>query len=175
MHVAAGVFLQAKLIDRAGVLGADEAHRQQAQVAVEREFAAGDFLHLVAAAGVLAPFEADGVELFHDAVFAAEALGVDGEVADFAAGHFVGFLVGGAGAEDHRPVGPGHFIGARFGRTRQKLKLLDALAALADGGAQAVGAGVAAAEDDDVLVLGVDELLVGECHRRGCACFAAVR
>jgi hypothetical protein len=38
--------------------------------------------------------------------------------------------------------------------------LLDALGALPFSGAEAVGAGVAAAEDDDVLALGVDEFLI---------------
>ena len=40
------------------------------------------------------------------------------------------------------------------GRPGDDLELVDALAALAVDGAQAVGAGVAAADDDHVLVLG---------------------
>ena len=40
------------------------------------------------------------------------------------------------------------------GRLGQQLELADALGALAQRGAEAVGAGVAAAEDDHVLVLG---------------------
>src|SRR5262249_50842037 len=40
---------------------------------------------------------------------------------------------------------------ARLGRLRQQLELVDALRALAVRRAEAVGAGVAAAEDDDVL------------------------
>jgi len=47
------------------------------------------------------------------------------------------------------------------GGTWQEFKLLDAPGPLPLGGAQAIGAGVTAAQDDDVLVLGADELLVG--------------
>ena len=44
------------------------------------------------------------------------------------------------------------------GRSRHDLELMDALAPLAVDGAEAIGAGVAAADDDDVLVVGRDEL-----------------
>ena len=43
-------------------------------------------------------------------------------------------------------------------RLRQQLELMDARRALAVRGAEAVGAGVAAADDDHVLALGADEL-----------------
>src|SRR3954467_5609696 len=49
LHVAAGVFLEAKLVNWAGVLGADEALRKQAQIAIERQLAHGEFLHLIEA------------------------------------------------------------------------------------------------------------------------------
>src|SRR5690606_11955292 len=42
-HVAAGVELQAQLADGAFGLGAEEAQRQEAQVAIELELRAGDF------------------------------------------------------------------------------------------------------------------------------------
>ena len=45
--IAAGVFLEVELLDRAGMLGMDKAHRQKTKIAVEIEFAAGDFLHLI--------------------------------------------------------------------------------------------------------------------------------
>src|SRR5690348_3552502 len=48
--VAAGVELEAKLLDGAWVLGADEAHGQQAQVTVDGVLGAGDFLHRILAA-----------------------------------------------------------------------------------------------------------------------------
>jgi hypothetical protein len=98
-------------------------------------------------------------------VVAGELLGVDREVADVAAEDLGGLFVGAAGAEDHRPVGPrlevaggDGFVAARFGGAGEELELLDALGALALRGAEAVGAGVAAAEDDHVLVLGGDEV-----------------
>src|SRR6185436_5567813 len=108
-------------------------------------------------------------ELFDDAVFAFEGLGVDGVVANFGGAGFVlaglqhgAFFVGRAGAEDHWPVGPGHFGRALLGGLGEKLELGDAGRALAMGGAQAVSAGVAAAEDDHVLAFGGDEIVVGD-------------
>ena len=47
------------------------------------------------------------------------------------------------------------------GRAGDDLELVDALAALAMDGAEAVGAGVAAADDDHVLAFGRDELASG--------------
>ena len=47
-------------------------------------------------------------------------------------------------------------------RPRQQLELTHAARALPMRGAEAVGAGVAAADDDDVLVLRGDERLVGD-------------
>ena len=50
--------------------------------------------------------------------------------------------------------GHGLLVGARVGRPRQQLELVHRARALAVRRAEAVGAGVAAADDDDVLVLG---------------------
>ena len=49
-----------------------------------------------------------------------------------------------------------------LGGTRDDLELVDAGAALAVDGAEAVGPGVAAADDDDVLVLRIEERVVGD-------------
>ena len=43
LYVAARIKLEPELPDRAIMLGADKAQRQEAKVAVELEFAAGDF------------------------------------------------------------------------------------------------------------------------------------
>ena len=58
--------------------------------------------------------------------------------------------------------GHGLFGRARVGRARQQLELMHGAGALAVRGAEAVGAGVAAADDDDVLVLRRDEPIVGD-------------
>jgi hypothetical protein len=68
------------------------------------------------------------------------------------------FLVRRRDAEDVRPLRPRVVGGADGRRLREQLELVDRLRALAVGGAEAVGAGVAAADDHDVLVLGRDEL-----------------
>src|SRR5690606_15067646 len=87
-----------------------------------------------------------------------EFLGFDAELA------LAAFLVRGAGAKDDRPVGPGAVGGALFGageladvRGRgEQFELRQAGAALAVRGAGAVAAGIAAADDDDVLAGGQD-------------------
>ena len=87
-------------------------------------------------------------------LFAQEPLVVDRVLAD------APFLVGRRDAEDVGPLGPGVGGCPAVGRPGHDLELMDALAALAVDGAQAVGAGVAAADDDDVLVAGRDEFRV---------------
>ena len=76
---------------------------------------------------------------------------VDGPVADAA------FFVRAFGAQLQRPERPGRGRGALGGRLGHDFELVDALGALAMAGAEAVGAGVAAADDDDALAGGEDE------------------
>src|SRR6266545_4635697 len=69
------------------------------------------------------------------------------------------FLVSRGDAKDIGPEGPG--IAPRiplFGRPGEDLELGDGARALTVGGAEAVGAGVASADDDDALVPGGDEV-----------------
>ena len=63
---------------------------------------------------------------------------------------FAALLVRGGHAEDVRPERPRVVAAAAVGRPRQELELVDARRALPMGGAEAVGARVAAADDDDV-------------------------
>src|SRR5438132_7561872 len=63
------------------------------------------------------------------------------------------------GSQLHRPERPGGGLGASGRRLGEQLELVDFEAALPVGRAQAVGAGVAAADDDDALALGRDRLL----------------
>src|SRR4051794_25611855 len=66
------------------------------------------------------------------------------------------FLMSRAHAVNHRPIRPRHVRRATFRRTREQLELLDGFGALPLRRSKAVGPGVAAAEDDYVLVLRVD-------------------
>ena len=56
------------------------------------------------------------------------------------------------------PFRPGIVGGPLIRRARHDLQLDDRAAAMAEGGADAIGAGIAAADDDHVLALGGDEL-----------------
>ena len=67
-----------------------------------------------------------------------------------------GLLVPVVGAVDPRPRWPRVVVGALIWRTREELKVGDRLGAVPEGGADAVGARVAAADDDDMLAVGVD-------------------
>ncbi len=94
------------------------------------------------------------------AVAAQEPLGVDRE-------HPLAALLVRRGHPVHQRVGgPRGGVGPLLGRARHDLELVHAGRALTVRGAQAVRAGVAAADDDDPLVLGGDgRLAVGVEHR----------
>src|SRR5262249_55998417 len=70
--------------------------------------------------------------------------------------------VGGGGGELGGEVGAGGEVVLLGGGPRHDLQVGDRQRALTDGGADAVGAGVAAADDDDVLAGGEDRLDVAE-------------
>ncbi len=111
---------------------------------------------------VLGPFDADGVDFLDVAVASPTNFLVlmrycARVVAEFGGG----FLLAVVELVDLGPLRPGIVGGALQRRLGQNLELHEALAAVAHGGADAVGAGVAAADDDDVLALGGDESAVG--------------
>jgi hypothetical protein len=92
------------------------------------------------------------------AVLADEGLGGDGELA------LAALLVAGAGAQLQRPVGPDERLVFLLGRLGHELELRHAGRTVAVAGAHAVAAGVAPADDDDVLAGGGDllfELVAG--------------
>ena len=119
-----------------------EAHRQQHQIGVELELGAGDGLELAV--------HAHAVKLLHLAVLAGELGGQHREVALGA------FFVARRRAQLQRPVRPGQHLVLDRRRLRHDLEIPHRERALADRGADAVGAGVAAADDDDVLAAGED-------------------
>ena len=81
---------------------------------------------------------------------AGELDAVDAPVADAA------FFVRAFGAQLQRPQRPRRGGGALVGRLGHDLELVHALCALAMAGAEAVGAGVAAADDEHALAVGED-------------------
>ena len=147
LDVAAVGELDAELLEQARPLGPDEAHGQQDELARQRRTASpGPREHEPAVlAHQLDP--RDLQRLDPAALVADEAAGGD-RVDPLAA-----LLVGRGDAEDVRPLRPRVVRRALVGRARDDLELVDARRALAVGGAQAVGAGVAAADDDHVLAL----------------------
>src|SRR5207249_2794633 len=83
------------------------------------------------------------------------AVGLDrrgGKLADAA------FLLARGGAVLDRPERPAQPLVLLLRRLRKDLELGDRSRALAVGGADAVGPGVAAADDDDMLALGIDHV-----------------
>ena len=144
-NVAAVVEGQAQLLDHAVADGAEEAHGQQDEIGVEGVLGAGDGFELGRRA------DANQVQPADVAVFiAGEAEGIHAPIADAA------FLVRVLGAQLQGPERPGSGGGALGGRLGHDLELVDALCALAQAGAEAIGAGIAAADDDHALALGVN-------------------
>ena len=124
-------------------------------------FRAGNFLRNELAFVVLLPLDLDGVDVFHVAVVVAVEFFRGGEInaritAKFRGGFFLAVIQ----LVNLRPFGPGIILGALHRRLGQNFDLHQAVAAVAHGGADAIGAGIAAADDDDVLAFGGDEIAV---------------
>ena len=143
--VAALVEREAELVNQPILDGTEETHGQQDEIDVEGELGAGDGFEFGWRA------DADGVNLLDLAAgVAGEFDTVDGPIAD--ATLFMGAL----DAQLQGPQRPGRGCGALFGRLGHDLKLVNAFCALAMAGAEAVCAGVAAADDEDALAGGED-------------------
>src|SRR5690606_22553052 len=138
--IAASVQSDARAVEQTAALGAGEAHREQDQVGPQREFAAFDLVH-----ASVTPFDAHAFEAGDFTVLGNHALRQHGPVAVHA------FLVAGGRAQLERPVGPGQRLVFLLRRLGHDLELGHACGALAVGGADAVAAGVAAADHDHVL------------------------
>src|SRR5208282_5020399 len=147
--IAPRIEFEAEFGDDTFRLRTEEAEREQHEIAIELEVAAGHFFHNHPGAIAL-PIEPHAVEFFYLAVFADEAFGVDAPIAHDA------FFVRTRRAHDHRPVRPRHFRRATIGGHRQQFELMHGRRALAIRGAQAVRSGIAAAEDRDLLACGGD-------------------
>ncbi len=146
LDVAARIEVDAELLEQALLLRAEKTHRQEHQLHGQLEVGALDLLELA-----VDHLHLVGTQRAHVAVVVGkEALGVD------AVDTVATLLVGRRHAEHVRPRRPRVGGGAGLGRPRQDLELVHRCGALAVRCAQAVGAGVAAADDDDVLALGGD-------------------
>jgi hypothetical protein len=102
------------------------------------------------------PLDATALQRLDLAVLADELLGRHGEVA------LAAFLVRRRGAQLDRPVRPGQRLVLLLGGCGITSNWVTAGCAVTVGGADAVGAGIAAADHDDVLAGG----MIGSCRRR---------
>ena len=140
------VEIHGELLEQTFPLRPEEPHRQQHELARQLEVGAFDLLELaVDHLDLVRPQRA------HVAVVVGEeALGVD------AVDALATLLVRRRHPEHVRPRGPR--VGGRpgVGRSGHDLELVHRHRALPVGGAEAVGAGVASADDDDPLALGGD-------------------
>ena len=143
------VSLTSRSLQQPALLGPDESHRQQHEIGFHLELAAGDRLERDAAV-VDDAADPAAAQRANAAVVAAQLGGRDGVDA------LAALFVRGRGAEDVRPQRPRIVGGALMRRRRHQLELRDRRGALAMHGAEAIGAGVAAADDHHVLAGGVD-------------------
>ncbi len=145
-HIASWVEIDPEPVDELVLLGAGETHGQEHELC--REVLLGSFdgfePHAVLVEDLL---NLDGLEAGELAVLARELDGVDRE------DPLAAFLVRRRRAVHQRPRGPRRGGGPLVGRPRHDLELMDRLRTLAVGRAEAVGAGVATTDDDDVLAL----------------------
>ncbi len=155
--VAATILFHLEGIENAGQR-TDEAHGEKGEIGGDFELGAGHFAHLA-----VGPGQANRLDRLEATLLADESLGGDGPVA------LAAFIVRRRSAHAQRPVGPGQRAVFLLGRTWHQLDLGDAGGAVAIRGADAVGAGIATANDDDMLALDVDRIL---CARRRLPCSA---
>ena len=143
--IAALVERQAEVLDHALVHRMHEAHRQQHELGVELEFAAGNGLHLVVDVHAVQLLDTKPLAPENRVVITAKSRSAPSswldEVRSFS-GQF-GQVSG---------------LFSCTGGAREDFEIGDRQRALADRGADAVRAGIAAADDDDVLAGGEDRL-----------------
>ena len=151
-------WIQLNLTAQHFVLGSQEPHGQQHQLSREELLRPFHRLHVPPARDRLGPFDAVDVDARDvSAVVSDEFLRHDAVLAWVFAHVGLHFGVAVVDAVDAWPLRPGVIPRARSGgRLREQFEVGDGLGAVADGGADAVVARVAAADDDDVLTFGGD-------------------
>src|SRR5665213_3284040 len=143
-RIAARVARDAERIEYAGAR-ACEAHRQQHELGLDRELRARYFGHSHLSVRIPRPVDARADEPLDAAVATLEALRRDRPVT------LASLFLRRRRAQLDRPVGPRQRLVFVLGRLRQQFELHDRQRALAVGRADAVGPGVATADDDHVL------------------------
>src|SRR5690606_29542147 len=167
LDVAARVGVEGERLEQ-GLLGSEEAHGQQHELRGAGLFGAGLFDGDELALVVFLPLDLDGDERL-DATGGVGVEFFDGGQVNARVGALAGggFFLAVVHFEGLGPFGPG-VVGGALGRgLGQDFDLGDGAAALAQGGADAVGAGIAAADDDDVAVFGVDRAGGGRAGEQG--------
>ena len=125
--------------------GTGKTEREQDEICLYHSFRAGDGLELRRRA------DANGVQLFYIAVFVARELHrVERPIA------LAALFMRALGAQLQGPQRPGSAGRALQGRHGHDLKLVDGLGLMAVAGAQAIRAGIAAADDYDALAGGAN-------------------
>src|SRR4051812_23183060 len=144
--VAALVERDAELLEPRTLLRSDEAHRQEHEVGSKLAIGALDLLETT-----IHHFDFVQQQAAHMAVAVVEeAFGVDAEHP------ITTLLVGGRHAVHEVPLRPRVVLGATVGWARHDLELRHAGRTLTVNRAEAIGAGVAAADDDHPLAMDVD-------------------
>src|SRR6478736_4512101 len=156
LDIGTGVGLEIEVLEQ-GLLRPEKSHGQQHELCGPGLFRAGNLLRHELALVVLAPLDLDGDELPYVTRGVADKLlhgrNVDARVGAVLGG---GLLLAVVQLVGLRPLGPGVVGRALQRRLGENLDLEEALAAVAHRRADAVRAGVAATDDDDVLAGGVD-------------------
>src|SRR6478736_3319959 len=156
LDIGTGVGLEVEVLEQ-GLLRPEESHGQQHELGGPGLFRAGNLLRHELALVVLAPLDLDGDEFLYVTRGVADKLlhgrNVDARVGAVLGG---GLLLAVVQLVGLRPLGPGVVGRALQRRLGENLDLEEALAAVAHRRADAVRAGVAATDDDDVLAGGVD-------------------
>ena len=154
LHVGTGVGLEFELLHDL-LLGTHEAHREEDELGGDDAGTALDFLRRESTV-VIDPLDVADLEPGEVAslVFE-ETLRVYQILARIGTLQGGGLFLAVVHLVDLRPFGPGIVRGALHRGHRHDLKLDDALAAVAEARADAVGSGIATTDDDDVLALRV--------------------
>lgn len=144
-----------------GVFGAEEAEGEKDEVGGVFLFGARDRNERGAAFGHDLPVDFDGFDGFDISVSIVDEFdGLDCEASRIFAEFCFGFFVPIIDAEDSRPLWPRVVGSSLQGRFFDDFEIDERFAAVSHGGAEAVIAGVAAADNDDVLSAGTDVLAV---------------
>ena len=159
LGVGARIFLDAELIEQL-VFRSAEAESEQHKLGGQHFLGAGEALRHRPAV-VLHPLDQDGLDGLQMSVLVAEKLGgLNGVLARVCAPEGLAFLLAVIQLVDFGPLRPGIVGGAGFRRHPHDFELMETAATLPERRADAVGAGVAAANHDYVLALGGNVLAV---------------